>query len=59
MGNGVIAFLVAVSAAAWLYGKFMRKTGNNTRSSVIAVVCIGVFVFVVVWLVLGMVMPKD
>lgn len=57
MGNGVIAFLVAISASVWIYGKFMRKTGNNTKSSVIAVVMIGIFIFFLVLLLANTLLP--
>ena len=58
MGNGLIAFLVAVSASVWLYAKFMRKSGNNTQSSVIAVAVIGVFTFLVVFFLAGAILPE-
>ena len=58
MGNGIIAFLATVSAMAWLYGKFMRKTGNNAGSSVVAIVVVGILLFVVLFLLLNAFVPS-
>lgn len=43
-----IGFLVAVSLAVWVYNWSMRRTGNNTRSSVITGGTAGLFGFVVI-----------
>ena len=58
MGNGLIAFLVAVSVSVWLYAKFMRKSGNNTQSSIIAVAVISVFTFLIVFFLAGAILPE-
>jgi hypothetical protein len=55
MGKGVIAFLIALSASVWIYGKFMRNTGGNTQSSVIAVLVIGLLIFALSFVLLGLV----
>lgn len=55
MGKGLIAFLAAISAATWMYTKFMNKTGGNTQSSLIAVGVLGLFVFLIVFLLAGLV----
>lgn len=55
MGKGVIAFLIAISASTWIYTKLMRNTGGNASSSLIAVLIIGLFIFVLAFVVLGLV----
>lgn len=55
MGKGLVAFLIAASCVAWVYGKFMRNSGSNTQTSVIAAGVIGFLVFVVAFIVLGFV----
>jgi len=47
-GNALIGFLLAVGAAAWVYSKMMRKTGNNTKQAVITATIVGGVVFLVV-----------
>jgi hypothetical protein len=55
MSNGVIAFLVAIGSSAWIYSKLMRRTGNNSSSSIITAAISGVFIFVVALFLLGFV----
>ncbi|MGB4759494.1 MAG: hypothetical protein WBP26_05560 [Candidatus Saccharimonadales bacterium] len=55
MGKGVIAFLIAISASAWIYGKFMRSTGGNTQNSIIGVVVLGLLIFALAFVLLGLV----
>ncbi len=55
MGNGLIAFLVAVSASAWIYSKMMRSTGGITQNAIIVAAIGGVFIFVIVLVVANMV----
>jgi hypothetical protein len=58
MGNGVIAFLVAISAGVWIFSKFMRSTGNNTKTATTAAVISGLFIFVVIFFLLKLI-PKN
>jgi hypothetical protein len=53
MGNGFIAFLLAAGASTWIYSKFMRSTGGNTKNAVIAAGISGVLLFVLTLIVLG------
>jgi len=53
MSNGIIAFIASIAASAWLYAKLMRSTGNNTRSSIIGAAIAGVFLFIILFFVLG------
>lgn len=55
MGKGFIAFLIAISLSTWIYGKFMRSTGGNTQNSIIAVVIIGLLIFTLSFVLLGLV----
>lgn len=43
----IIALLVAFSSTAWVYDKSARRTGGNSRSSLIAAVVAGVAAFIV------------
>lgn len=55
MGNGVIAFIVALSGSVWIYGKLMRSTGNNTQSALTATVILAVCIFAVAFLLLKLI----
>jgi predicted membrane-bound mannosyltransferase len=57
MGNGVIAFLIAISATVWIYSKFMRSSGSNTQRSIIAAAISGLAIFLVALFALGFI-PK-
>ena len=54
MANSVIAFLFAIGVTVWVYAKFMHKTGNNTKSSVIASAIIGILLFILSLMILNM-----
>lgn len=54
MGNGLIAFLIAVSATAWIYNKLMKTTGGNTKSAVTAAAISGGVIFLFLIVILGM-----
>jgi hypothetical protein len=55
MGDLLIAFLAAISASAWVYGKFMRSSGNNTKNSSIAALITGLLVFGAVYIAVGVI----
>jgi hypothetical protein len=55
MGNGVIAFLVAISASAWIYSKLIRSTGGNTKNAIVGAGTAGVLVFVLVLIIMSFV----
>lgn len=48
----VIALIIGVGSGAWLYGRFQRSTGNNTKSSVISATVSGAVIFVILWILL-------
>lgn len=54
MSNGLVAFLFAIGAAAWVYSKFNRKTGGNTQSAVIGAGVVGLVVFVLAFTLLAL-----
>jgi len=53
MGEGLIAFLFAVGATAWIYNKFMRTTGNLSQRSILAAVVSGLAIFFATWVILS------
>lgn len=50
--NFLIAFLVSVGATAWIYNKFMRSTGGNTKNALISAGIAGGAIFIGMLLVL-------
>lgn len=55
MSNGIIAFLISVGFATWVYAKFQRQTGNNTQTSLIAAGASALVVFLILWSLLNMI----
>lgn len=55
MTNGFIAILLGAGAAAWVYGKVMRSTGNNTGNALTVAGVAGVAAFVLMLLLLNMI----
>ena len=53
MGKGLIAFLIAVGATAWIYNRFMRTTGNLTQRSFVAAALSGIVIFLAALIILG------
>ena len=53
MSNGVIAFMLAIGASAWIYAKLMRTTGGNTKSALMGAGISGVLLFVLTLIVLS------
>lgn len=43
----IISLFVGAPAAVWVYNKSMERTGNNTQTSVIAGVVVGLIAFLV------------
>ncbi|HLB66494.1 MAG TPA: hypothetical protein VJJ78_02790 [Candidatus Saccharimonadales bacterium] len=52
MGSFWIAFLAGIGSSGWVYSKTQRKTGGNTKSSVITAGVCGIAVFIVLWILL-------
>ena len=53
MGNGVISLLLAAGASTWLFTKFQKFSGGNTRQSVIASAVSAVLIFFASFVILG------
>lgn len=51
-----ISLLFAVGIGAWVYTKFMRYSGNNTQQAAIATGVSAVVIFVVVYLIVGVIL---
>ena len=54
MANWIIALLFSIGVSVWIYAKFMHKTGNNSKSSIIGASVVGVLLFVVSFMLLGL-----
>jgi hypothetical protein len=53
VGNGVLAFLVAISAGTWIYTKLMRSTGSNTKNSLVGAAVAALLIFLAVFIIAG------
>lgn len=58
MSTVVIALLIAVGIAAWIYSKLMRSTGGNTRDSIIVSAVLAVLIFALVLFLANMFLPS-
>jgi len=47
----VVSLMFSAGAATWIYTKFQKYSGNNTRQSVIATTVAGVFIFIMFYLI--------
>lgn len=52
MSNGLIAFLCSLGATSWVFNKFYKTTGGNTKTSFGAAAITGTLVFLIVLTVL-------
>jgi len=52
MGPGLVSFLFSIGASTWLYTKFMKYSGNNTKIVVIATVVAFLVMFGVLFSIL-------
>ena len=57
MGNGMIALFLAAGVSAWVYNKINRTSGGNTANSLTVAGVAGLFAFVIMLIVLGLI-PK-
>jgi hypothetical protein len=55
MSKFVIALLFSLGAGTWIYTKLQRYSGNNTKQSLIGSLVAGVFLFIVLFVVQGMI----
>jgi hypothetical protein len=48
--------MFAVGASAWIYAKLMRRSGNNTKQSIIVTVIAGAVIFLVFFSIASMIL---
>lgn len=58
MSNFVISLLVAAGSGTWIYTKLQRKSGNNTRPSLVASAIAALFIFIVLIVILNMIIAS-
>lgn len=58
MSNFVIALFFGLGSGAWVYNKIYRKTGGNTKNSLLVAGIAGAIGLVVILLILGAVVKK-
>lgn len=55
MSSIIVALLASVGIATWLYTKFMRRSGGNTKNSLLVAGLLGLIIFFIVWSVMSMI----
>ena len=55
MSNGIVSLFFALGSGAWVYNKFMRYNGNNTKQAAIATVVAAGVVFFIVFSLLSLI----
>jgi hypothetical protein len=55
MGPGVISFMFAAGATAWIYTKFQKYSGNNTKATIIGSAVAGLVIFFVMFSILSLI----
>ena len=53
MSNGVVAFLLAVGTATWIYAKVQHRTLSGQTGAIVAGVA-GFILFFVYWSIIGL-----
>jgi hypothetical protein len=53
MSNTLVGFMLGLGVAVWVYGKIMRSSGGNVKSSMIVAASVGLGAGVVMMLVMG------
>jgi hypothetical protein len=51
MGPFVVSLMFSAGAAAWIYTKFQRSSGNNTRQSAYAAGVAGLVIFIIFYFI--------
>lgn len=54
----LISFMLAAGIGGWIYMHLMRTSGNNVRSSLTAAGIVALLVFLVVFFLLGSLLPS-
>ena len=55
MSSLLVGFLLGLGVGGWTYAKTMRRTGNNTQSSLILAGVVGFIAFVIGFMTMAMV----
>lgn len=55
MSSWLIALFFSVGASTWLYTKLMRRSGNNTKQSVIVTIIAGAVIFLVSFSIISLI----
>jgi hypothetical protein len=55
MSNILVAFLLGVGVATWVYSKLMRSTGGNTQNALIASGAVGGVAFIIMLIVMSII----
>ncbi len=55
MSGIIVGLLLGAGVAGWIYAQVMKRTGNNTKQSLIAAALVGFIAFLVTWSVFVMV----
>lgn len=55
MSYFLVALMLAVGAATWVYSKVMNRTGGNTQNALIIASVSGIMAFVMTWTALAMI----
>ncbi|HXY17908.1 MAG TPA: hypothetical protein VEH48_00615 [Candidatus Nitrosopolaris sp.] len=56
MSNGIISFLVSISASTWIYTKFMKYSGNNSKTAIIGAIISAIIIFFIFFSILNLVL---
>jgi len=54
MSSWVISLLFSVGASTWFYTQLQKRSGNNTKQSVIVTIVIGAVLFLISYSVLSL-----
>lgn len=49
----LVAFFFAAGVSTWIYSKLMRKTGEDSATSLKVVAAIFIFSFIIFWFILS------
>jgi hypothetical protein len=55
MSPVVVSLLFSGGATTWIYTKFQRYSGNNTKQSIIAAGVAGLVIFIIFFTILNMI----
>ena len=49
----MVAFLAAAGGGTWVYSRMYRQTGGNTTNALVVAGGVGLVIFLIVWVGLG------